>query len=175
MSEKYIVEYCSPTLAGIKTGNLFSVKTDKGEDINRELRALNKILTGRGLRAIPVKYTGKYILIYIYRPAFLTRDLQRPDARRILEKKGYSCKDADFCLMQLIRRLKEDDNFPHEIGLFLGYPPSDVAAFMEDAGKGVKYVGCWKAYGNEHEAKKISHRYKKCTEIYQRELKKGRS
>ena len=173
MSETYIVEYCSPTLAGLKTGNLFSVKVKQEENIYRELRKWNHIFLKRGLRVIPVKFTESYILLYLYRPAFLSRDLKSPKALEILKKKGYRCGSSQMCLMQLIDRLKQDEDFPHEIGLFLGYPPSDVEAFMKDSGRGVKSVGCWKVYDNEKEAEKIFASFQSCTEIYKRRLHKG--
>jgi hypothetical protein len=46
---------------------------------------------------------------------------------------------------------------------------------MEDTRRGVKCTGCWKAYGNEEEAKRTFRKYRKCTEVYRREFSKGRS
>ncbi len=175
MSDQYIVENCSPTLAGLKTGNLFSVKLEKGRDICAEIRALNKILRGKGLCAVPVRMGAKSALVYLYRPDFLERDLQDPDARQILRKKGYACGNASRCLAQLVQHLKQDGSFPHEIGLFLGYPPADVQHFMESPWKGVKCTGCWKAYGNEREAEKTFAKFRKCTDVYRRKLAEGRS
>lgn len=44
-------------------------------------------------------------------------------------------------------------DFPHEIGLFLGYPLEDVQGFIENRAEGYKCVGCWKVYGDEEYAK----------------------
>ena len=52
MIKKALVEYCAPTLAGIKTGNIFSIKNGK-TDIYREIRKLNGILVGRGFEYKP--------------------------------------------------------------------------------------------------------------------------
>ena len=71
--------------------------------------------------------------------------------------------------------MTEDDVFPHEVGLFLGYPPGDVRSFMKDTRHGVKCTGCWKAYGNEEEARKTFAKFRKCTDVYRRELSRGRS
>ena len=62
---------------------------------------------------------------------------------------GYpSNYDLDEYLNILIDKLNSD-NFPHEIGIFLGYPLKDVVGFM---GYG-KYKFCktryWKVYGDE--------------------------
>ena len=173
MIREALVEYCAPTLAGIKTGNIFSVKNDL-TDINGEIRKLNGILVSKGLRLVPIRNKWNKTLIYLYRPERLKKDLGNPKAMEILKKKGYPCGNCDCCLVELVRHLKYDESFPHEIGLFLGYPPSDVKRFMEDPRKGVKCVGCWKVYSNENEARKTFDEFRQCTEIYNKESRGGK-
>lgn len=173
MSEQFVIAHCSPTLAGIKTGNLFPVKVKKGADINEEIRSLNRILREKGLRVVPVKRRADSVLLYIYRPSFLEKDLQDPEALRILKKKGYSCKSTVNALAELMRHMAADEEFPHEVGLFLGYPPSDVQSFMDSSRKGVKCTGCWKAYSNKEGAEETFRKYKRCTEKYKLLYKKG--
>lgn len=168
-----LMEYCAPTLAGIKTGNLFSIQ-DESMDLNSEIRQLNRMLTKKGLCLIPIRRENRSTLLYLYRPERLKHDLLNPEAISILSNKGYSCNNSNQCLVQLVNHLKTDKSFPHEVGLFLGYPPADVKAFMENPCKGVKCVGCWKAYGNVCEAKKTFERYKKCTDIYDKARKSGK-
>ena len=175
MPEQYLIDHCAPTLAGLKTGNMFPVNIEPGQDICEELRRLNRLLRKKGIRVVIFKKTDRKALLYLYRPDFLERDLGCPEAQRILEEKGYCCRSAGNCIAQLIRRMTEDDEFPHEVGLFLGYPPGDVQCFMRDSRRGVKCTGCWKAYGNEEEAKKTFDKFRKCTDVYRRELSKGRS
>ncbi len=175
MSEQFVIEHCSPTLAGIKTGNMFTVRIDKGSDIRQEVRELNRVLRKKGLRVIPLKRTATYALIYIYRPGFLRRDLSDPKATCILKRKGYDYSKAERCITQLVRHLAKDEVFPHEIGLFLGYPPADVEGFMKDPDNGVQCSGCWKAYSNGDEAERTFTRYKMCTESYRRQNLNGRS
>ncbi len=170
---KTLVEYCAPTLAGLKTGNIFSVKNGL-YDIDEEIRSLNSILVGRGLRLMPLRKKKESTMIYLYRPERLKEDLKDPAAAKILRDKGYSFRDPESCLAELAGHLKIDAVFPHEIGLFLGYPPYDVKKFMEDPFKGVKCVGCWKSYGNECEAEKTFDKYKKCTAIYNKQIECGR-
>ena len=175
MSEELIIDNCSPTLAGIKTGNLFSIRTTEDTDIYSEVRQLNHELGNKGIRVIPLKRTDEYTLIYLYRPKHLKKDLKDPEALKILNKRGYACDDPERCIVQLIGRLNENSDFPHEIGLFLGYPPSDVACFMEHPCEGVKYCGCWKAFSKPEKAEKTSDRFKRCTKAYQEMCRKGRS
>jgi len=174
MSDELLIRFCSPTLAGIKTGSLFM--TDKSDDSTfGKIRELNNILTKHGLRLIPLRKNNKGILVYLYRPDRLNRDLKCPQAMAILECKGYPCGNTDRCIMHLIDRLVQDEAFPHEIGLFLGYPPEDVKGFMEDPSKGVKCIGCWKVYGDVSRANELFERYRKCEAAYCRELKQGKS
>ncbi len=173
MPDDIIVENCSPTLAGLKTANLFMVDDSQEENITRGLRDLNSLLTEKGLRAIPVGQTCRGTLVYLYRPDRLSRDLNTAEARDILREKGYRGETTEECVVELISRISSAKTFPHEIGLFLGYPPVDVRGFMEDTRKGVKCVGYWKVYGDKEKAEKTFCTYKKCTEVYKRILGEG--
>lgn len=172
--EQLLIEHGAPTLAGLKTANMFSVRMD-GDDIVPSLREVNRVLTDKGLKIIPLRRKGDNTLVYLFRPDRLEEDLNHPEAVCLLKEKGYPCGSFEKCIHCLIRHLNEDAEFPHEIGLFLGYPPSDVRHFIKSSREGVKCSGCWKAYSNESEAEKLFESYKKCTCIYRRKMKEGRS
>ena len=174
MSDQYIAKYCAPTLAGIKTGSLFTAAYTDREMLARELRELNGVLTRHGLRAIPLRYSKRRALIYLYRPAALSQDLCMPEAASILREKGYGGTDPGLCLRRLIRQFRETDEFPHEIGLFLSYPPEDVRGFMENPHRGYKCVGFWKVYGDRERAERTFTRYRRCTEAFCRATATGK-
>ena len=98
-----------------------------------------------------------------------------PGAKELLERYGYTDTSADGAIERLRMRLASGDGFPHEIGLFLGYPVEDVLGFIENAGQNCKCCGCWKVYCNECEAVRTFARYKKCRDIYKRLWQEGRS
>lgn len=79
------------------------------------------------------------------------------------------------CICRLRHRLRDSEEYPHEIGLFLGYPPEDVRGFIEHRAADCKCVGCWKVYGDAETARKTFRQYKKCTEVYCKEWRKGAS
>ena len=60
----------------------------------------------------------------------------------------------------------ESGEFPHEVGLFLSYPPEDVKGFIDHRANDFKCAGLWKVYGDEEKARSLFAKYKKCTEIY---------
>ena len=166
MGDQLLISLCSPTLAGLKTGNLFTVDIDDRESFNKEVRDFNYRFAKKGLRMIPVKYYEKRVLIYVYRPDFLKRDFANKEVCKVLKEKGYSYTNADLCVAELAKHLRQDAKFPHEIGLFLGYPVADVLGFMNSPEEGVKYTGFWKVYGDTKSALETFDKYKKVTEIY---------
>ncbi|MBQ1622512.1 MAG: DUF3793 family protein, partial [Selenomonas sp.] len=58
-------------------------------------------------------------------------------------------------------------------GLFLGYPPGDVAGFIEHRGQRFALSGYWKVYGDEAEARALFARYAACTEEFCGRLEAG--
>lgn len=55
MSEELIVSQCSPTMAGLKTGSLFTCPAEDQKTLFENLRRLNKQLVPKGVRILPVK------------------------------------------------------------------------------------------------------------------------
>lgn len=173
MSEALIVRHCSPTLAGLKTANMFvCTYTDKAE-LRESIRSINVMLKDKGVRMIPLRAANGRALIYVYRPKKLENDLKSPLSGAILASCGYYEGTASRLIKELIDRLGGSEEFPHEIGLFLGYPPEDVRCFMCDRNRECKCVGCWRAYNNEKEAERTFAKFKKCTEVYCSKLREG--
>ena len=143
MCEELMVRHASPTLAGLKTGSLFTCPLEGQQAMHRCLRCWNHALAPKGLRVMPLRWQNGRALVYLYRPARLARDLQCPEARALLAPRGYCCEDPTRCLGRLMQRLREQGEFPHEIGLFLSYPPEDVRGFIESP-----VCGCRRAAGD---------------------------
>ena len=175
MSEEMIVRQCSPTMAGLKTGNLFASPDEDSRALNKSISGYNKRLVPKGIRMVPLGKTGRRTLIYMYRPEKLRADLSDETARKILSERGYPIGNAEECVCKLAQKIRNSDEFPHEIGLFLGYPPEDVEGFEENGGACCKCVGCWKVYGDECLAKKKFANFKKCSRVYSEQFSKGKS
>lgn len=170
-----MIRHCAPTLAGMKTGSLFSCHYDSEEAVCKDIRAMNQSLVPKGLRVLCLKYQSGLALIYLYRPNRLCQDLTDPIAAHLLEDRGYPCANADRCVVVLVNKLRCSGEFPHEIGLFLGYPPIDVEGFITHRAQDFKCVGDWKVYGDEEQAKKTFARYRACTECYHAQWCSGKS
>lgn len=173
MREELIIKHCAPTLAGIKTGSIFSCIFESDEEIKKNIRQLNRIFVSRGIKIIPLRTRENRVLMYVFRPEFLKKDLENAKTLRVLENMGYCCQSPEKCVIRLIKRLNESIEFPHELGFFLGFPPEDVCGFIENRGCCCKCSGYWKVYGDEEKAKDIFKQYKNCTERYKSMFEKG--
>jgi hypothetical protein len=107
MSEETVVQFGAPTLAGIKTGSLFSCLYDTKAGVYEDVRRLNRVLTPRGLCLLPLRFGEKRVLMYLFRPSGLATDLRCRGARRILRDAGYDDASMGKCMRCLIRRLRE--------------------------------------------------------------------
>lgn len=174
MSDYQLIRHCAPTLARIKTGSLIACPGEDKKSVVAFTREMNLRLRGKGLRLMPFRVRRGHFLLYVYRPEALSRDLMDGDARAILEPLGYPCRDMSACLRRLGARLVACDEFPHEIGLFLGYPPEDVYGFIYRRGE-EKYCGSWMVYGDVDAARRTFARYKKCAALYMRLWAQGHS
>ena len=75
MSEDLVIRHCSPTLAGIKTGSLFSCDCPDRKALTAALSGLNRKLVPKGIRVLPLRVFRGRALIYVYRPHALENDL----------------------------------------------------------------------------------------------------
>lgn len=150
----------APTIKGLKASSLINFRRHKGEDMRSSWQKhADKWLAHRGIEWLLLNDKGDYALVLIYRRELLIRALGCDKACDILNEYGYPLHDVDACLECL--RKKFSCGCPHEVGLFLGYPPEDVRGFIE--GREAKNVDCpcyWKVYGDTAEARKTFMQYK---------------
>ena len=161
-----MVRQCAPTLAGIKTGSLFPCPCSSREELLCQVRSLNRRLSPKGLCLLPLRFTPGSVLLYLYRPAELRVDLKDQLAEALLADAGYSGKSSEQCVAYLAKRFRSGGEFPHEVGLFLSYPPQDVRGFIENHAVNYKCAGLWKVYGDEALARRLFDKFRKCTDIY---------
>lgn len=172
MSDAMIVRHCAPTLASMKAGSLFNCAFATLEEMYASLRQLNRRLQRKGLRALSLRFRDGIGLIYLYRPALLRAALRDEQAAALLAECGYDGADADRLVKRLQDRLAQEAEFPHEIGLFLDYPPSDVEGFMHRRNE-ARCSGVWKVYGDVEEAQTAFARLRQCTRSSLARLARG--
>lgn len=173
MLEQKIIYFCAPTLAGIKTGSLFNAGKMSAAEIRRQAAGLMPAMIERGVALRLFERAKKPALIYVYRRSALQRDLNRPAVRSLLASRGYDLSSADAALDTLEDRLAQSPVFPHEIGVFLGYPPEDVAAFITLGSSQCQLCGYWCAYANPVAAQACFDRFDRCHRCYRQRFQLG--
>lgn len=173
--EDCLIEFCSPTLASLKVGSLFNYAFSSRQELLEQLHALNDQLRGKGLFLRILRVRKGRALIYLCRRTQLEAALQRPEIARFLAGYGYEDLGLEEALEHLQRRLQGSADFPHEIGVFLGYPLEDVVGFIRYGGQNSKCSGLWKVYGDAEAAQKVFAQFSKCRRVYRRLWQAGRS
>ena len=162
--EQTLARFCAPSLAGIKAADLVPYDHGTSEEFFEAVYAYNRALNRNGLHFLPICGCGKRRLLLVYRTGVLSRCLSDPETTRQLKALGYPVGGTlDEMLAHLVLRMRENAEFPHEIGLFLGYPPADVAEFCRQKGRNCLCCGCWKVYSDVEKAQETFRRYKVCT------------
>ena len=160
-----LVVNCAPTLAGIKTANMFSYRFASKEVLVRDVHSVNMKLNPKGIFAVILCAEKNYAQILVYRLSWLAADLAQDGTQAFLVTYGYHAVSVSDCISHLKKRFLSSE-FPHEIGLFLGYPLYDVIEFIKNGGKNSKRTGCWKVYHDENEAKKKFAMYQYYKNVY---------
>ena len=164
----------APTFAGEKPAVLLSFRKSQFEDFDAMLASFLPCFRCKGISVLRLVEGEEYVLVLFYRARRLARYVKRADARMLLSACGY---DADAPLGELLRevqrRMEIKKSFPHEIGLFLGYPPEDVRGFIEHHGRDCALAGYWKVYGNPEVARALFARYTACSEEFCAKLEAG--
>lgn len=175
MLDRSLVAHCAPTLAGLKTGSLFTVLDLPQEQAAHQAAVWDRRLAGKGVRLTELRRGRRGTLLYLFRPERLEADLSRSCVTDFLRRYGYGDLSAGGAVARLRERLGEAEAFPHEIGLFLSYPLADVKGFIANEGRNCLCCGCWKVYGDPGAALRQFSRYRKCQSVYLRLWRAGRS
>ncbi len=167
-TELSIGRHCGVTFAGLKPASLVNLR--KGDRVT--IARLARCFRRKGFSFMILKETDERQTVYIYHNERLQQALFSDEVRAFLTERGYRFESVDEALGELKERMKGD--FPHEIGVFLGYPLKDVRGFIEDP-HGGKLSGFWKVYSDEDAAERTFERYRRCSACICRLMQNGKS
>ena len=166
--EAVLVRQCAPTLAGMKPGSIFCFNHSPLEVSRQKVCQWNKQLAPFGLTVqILLERPGSgSVIVFVYRHDRLEQMLSDDAYQSFLSEAGYERTNLDGLLEQLSYRLRTQPEFPHEIGVFLGYPLRDVIGFIENHGRNFTCCGFWKSYGDPAEMQVCFACYRRCIQTY---------
>lgn len=141
-----LVLQAAPFLKGMKESALLSVP-------NSMLDEMRKLLEALSIKWFLLYGDDKKQMLLLYHQEQLEELLADPVRIAFLKAYGYEKKCLEEKLEILSLHMKNYYNkageFPHEIGVFLGYPQGDVEGFIANGGKNYLISSYWKVYENE--------------------------
>jgi len=164
--EEALIDQCAPTLAGIKPASFFRFRAESVATIRDAAAHWNRKLAPSGImvRILKEYAASSSCMIYVDRESWVGELLRDRKISAFLAVRGYQVsEDVGQMLNQLSARFDEGAEFPHEIGVFLGYPLEDVVGFIEHRGRDDACCGCWKAYGHRERAERYFDCCRRCT------------
>lgn len=157
--EMKLAYHTAPSLYGIKASSLMKIKKDEYNEYLKGRTYTELSLSGIKIRIV---YEDKNSVL-VYNENLLEKHINKYEVREYLNLYGYKCcKSVSECLEKLSSRIKNENNFPHEIGIFLGYPIEDVDGFIKNKGKKFKMCGFWKVYSDEEKTERTFRTYRNC-------------
>jgi hypothetical protein len=162
-------------LAGVKPASLINL-VNRPHHCGRNFYRLWKecgpaLLKKSGLVGRELVDRGDSLLLLVHDPSLLDGLLHRPATRAMLHRAGYALTGGTAAVLtELQERCRAGEGFPHEIGIFLGYPLKDVAAFLGWAAIPFTVQGPWKIYGQPEKSLDLAASHQRCREHMVRKL-----
>lgn len=159
--ETQLALQCAPVLAGLKISNLLNVNEKQG-------KMLQNLLAVTELSCYVLLRNGHRMTILIYNKKMMKAYLKKKRVKDFLAGEGYE----DMSLVDMLKLLseryqshmKERVGFPHELGVFLGYPMEDVEGFIENNGENFLCLGYWKVYRNQQAKLELFQKFERAKE-----------
>ena len=143
----------APVIVGLKPAAIFTVTKEEKKLLERVLLQRRNAGAEKGTESelsILTLYSAEKESILLYRKETLLRHLADKRVQRFLYSLHLGYEEGEDWILRFKERFQNykgaGDVFPHEVGIFLGYPLWDIRAFIENPRQKAKLTGYWKVY-----------------------------
>lgn len=175
------MQHCHAVLAGLKVANYFCLR--QSPQVKQALLTWHESFADSDLSFKVLCTCHDRFGILLYNHRLLAERLEDRAVQDFLKDYGYADFRVNQALKHLAKRLREPlsngkklclkQHFPHEIGVFLGYPLADIEAFIREGGQNALLVGHWKVYHDVQAAKHCFDQYKLSLRLFRERLAAG--
>mgnify|MGYP001416524386 FL=1 len=150
-----VAHNAAPTIGKVKPSSLVVFKKTMRRDLfsNWE-RYKYDIASSLNVNFYELKRTEDSVYVLFYDYIKLNNVFRNTENMAFLNRFGYSDKMNIYEALSLLKK-RYEQACPHEIGIFLGYPVSDVFDFIECPNKECLMRGYWKVYNDIEYAKEV--------------------
>lgn len=173
--ERVIAYHCAPALAGIKPANLVACQKSKIEKIHENLQRLNLQMNCRDIYFEVLCECERRVLVLVYRKNVLEKTLADNEKKLFLNACGYPIEMSVETYINHLKSRMKNNEFPHEIGIFLGYPLHDIQGFLYHKNFGCLLCGEWKVYKDAENAKRLFKHFRNCRKALLKKVVSGKS
>jgi hypothetical protein len=174
-----LANYCMPTLLKIKPSSLIHVNKRNAEFQVGFQKLIQKEMEPFQSHCSVLYEDDLMYILMIYNRKLIEETITTNENGHFLASCGYDFNGDTVA--KVIGRIqlryedykKNNGNYPHEIGILLGYPIMDVKDFIRYHGKNYLYCGFWKVYHELDLALKIFDSYQVARERALHSLKAG--
>ena len=170
MIENQMVLQCAPLIVGLRVSSLFIIH-------KRNLKQIYGLLGESRIGYYVLYVAEERAVILLYHCQRLRVYLENTEVKDFLAERGYPLAQMEVILRELRCRYQHYcmgmRDFPHELGLILGYPIEDVKGFIQYKGKNSLYAGYWKVYSNVPAKKELFHMFELAKEMLVEFLQNG--
>lgn len=163
----YILECLGPTLMDLKPAELLNI----GIDQRMAWDEFKYLLTRHpevGLEE--VRRVNKRRQVLFYNRRILSRQLSNPVIQEFLQGMNYpKSYSLEAHIQHLVQKIRFED-FPHEVGIFLGYPLKDVLGFMGLVSLPYVKTQGWRIYGDQKLSDEWFERYQQARRLMNKAL-----
>lgn len=156
--ELQIALQCAPLFAGLKLSNLLMISSV-------DLEKMSGIIKETGICYFVVASTHGKTAVLLFDRKQLGFYLREEEVWQIFRHIGYQGQGLGDVLHAFRKRyegyFRGEQDFPHEMGLLLGYPVEDVKGFIRNGGRNCLYTGYWKVYENLSEKMALFREFEK--------------
>ena len=157
-----LVRQSGLVIAGVKPAAVFGFRprASRCQDdmVSRAIDAYARRFAAEGVMMHLLGERGGAQMLVVWRPRLVAKLLESASNRDFLTRRALPATGADALMRALAERMiacyARHAEFPHEVGLVLGFPLEDVEGFIADGGRGSIARGRWRVYGDPRVARK---------------------
>lgn len=168
--EQELLNQCAALCMDMKVANTLIINKNLMKDL-KDLLADNRI------QYIKLGNIKDKLLLLLYDKKELDLYLQSEKVEKFLISCGYQERKQEDRLYHLKERYElyqnKRNSFPHEMGVFLGYPLEDIIGFINNEGRNYLFSGYWKVYNQEYSQKMLFYYYKEARKLLSFYLEHG--
>ncbi|WP_291650804.1 DUF3793 family protein [Clostridium sp.] len=157
--KKFLLYNSSLVIAGVKPSVTVTINKKLKKVYENWIEYGVDFLESINLNFINLREDDNALIILIYNNDILKRHIFKDENIEFLRKLGYEVNNDISYYVEYLKERYEEFKCPHELGIFLGIPISDVKSFMECSYKNCLGCGYWKVYSNYEKALEIFNIY----------------